>query len=226
MIIVRRQYISTLNRIRNLFSFFFYSNNTHGSVAKNQSHWILFFSYPLKKSVMIQRYNRKPPTHRSERYLKNVSSSSSAELKRANRALSVYFSFVFLYTFLCARMWPHWHYRFFLHNLALDSIGTFIFIGWFTNAHISSSGSWVKFSGISRNLKNCKWTNQLTWICTHDEIFDWIGCLSAACVLNISTHSFWGARHKRQQLRFCAIASSPKFLATVFFLFFNELICR
>lgn len=40
---------------------------------------------------------------------------------------------------------------------------------------------------------------KLTWICTQLLIFVWIGCLSAAWVLKIFTHSSPDARHKRQQ---------------------------
>lgn len=64
----------------------------------------------------------------------------------------------------------------------------------------------------------------LTWICTQLLIFVCIGCLSAACVLKMSTHSFSGARHRRQQAlpEFCVIVDP----FNVFFFFFTELSCR
>lgn len=64
----------------------------------------------------------------------------------------------------------------------------------------------------------------LTWICTHELIFVQIGCLSAACVLNMSTHSFSGAKHNRQQ----ALPATWAIIDTVelpidFFFFSDEL---
>lgn len=127
-------------------------------------------------------------------------------------------------------MWPHWHYRFFLHSLALDSIGAYyiIIISWMIHqkcTFFTSPGHFTLHEPGFYNLVPNN-MNLHTWICTHDEIFVWIGCLSAACVLNISTHSLSGARHKRQQFRFCAITSTPMLFPVVFFfLFFNEFIC-
>lgn len=61
----------------------------------------------------------------------------------------------------------------------------------------------------------------LTWIWTQLLIFVCIGCLSAACVLKMSTHSFSGARHRRQQAlpRFCVIVDVADPFNDFFFLF-------
>ena len=70
---------------------------------------------------------------------------------------------------------------------------------------LSLDGKWADDDSLKRSLK---WTFSLTCIWMHDEIFDWIDCLSAAWVLNIATHSFSGAKHNLQQFLLLPIASA------------------
>lgn len=174
-----------------------------------------FFSrneiYQQKPVILIVNGEMDPPTQALNTWKRAMAQSGVSSSAAQHHT---FFFFFFRFCCLHSHVTDHTDtYRFFSHTMS--------FISWGDSVEQS-----LPDLSFIRDPAGANFSVSLTWICTHELIFVWIGNLSAAWVLKMSTHSLSGAKHRRQQAfpAFCAITRDPD-LSNNFF-FFTELSCR